>query len=447
MAKKLISKAKRSDLYTVQDLVTVRNYPHILGIIGGYESLTEMHSEWVRYVWEKDGEHIRHLQAHRGAFKTSGVTVTGAVWRLLFHPNQSIIIARKTFTEAADTVADIAKMMKVPEIRELFAFAHGEYPEFKTEKLGEAKIDFTFRKKAGIAPSILGMGNASTWTGKHADIIIGDDISTINSRISKAERMVDQRIWREICTSIVNKTPDCFVRYVGTPWCPPKSGGIEDLLPEPRKYTCYDTGMLTEATLADIRSKTTNQLFAANYELEFISAEDVIFNDPQYDEWATVGIDTIRAHVDFAYGGIDTTALTIGANRQDGKVQFVGFMFHGNGPEYIDRIVEIMRMYRCRVIAVETNSDKGFSVQEFRKRGITVKDYAEGTNKVNKICTWGKEVWPRAVWDKDTDPVYMNQIVDYTPESKAQDDAPDSYASICRAFYSKKASALERWNF
>jgi hypothetical protein len=406
-----------------------------------------MHSEWIHYIWEWDNTGIRHLQAHRGAFKTSGLTVTGCVWRLLFFPNQSIIIARKTFTEAADTVADIAKMIKLPEIRELFLFAHGEYPEFRTEKIGEAKLDFSFRKKAGIAPSVLGMGNASAWTGKHADIIIGDDISTIASRISKAERQVDQRVWREIIGPIVNKGPECFVRYVGTPWCPPGSGGIEDILPPPKKYDCYSTGLLTDADIADIRSKSTSQLFAANYELEFISADDVIFPDPQYDDWWTTNIDTIRAQVDMAYGGIDTTALTIAANRADGKVQFVGYLFTGNGPDYIDRIVELMRVYKCRQIAVETNSDKGFTVQEFKKRGISVKDYAESTNKVAKICSYGKEVWPKAVWSRDTDPLYMNQITDYTPESKSQDDAPDSYSSICRAYYSRKASLLERWNY
>jgi hypothetical protein len=289
------------------------------------------------------------------------------------------------------------------------------------------------------------MGVNSPFTGSHADVIVGDDISTIVSRLSKAERKKDQSVWREIAGPIVNKGPNKFIRYVGTPWCPPGTGGIEDLLPEPLKYDCYSTGLLTDGEIQTAKDQSTSQLFAANFELKFIAQDDVIFNDPKYDNWWFENIDTIRAHVDMSYGGIDSTAFTIAANRADGKLQAIGWLFNGNGPEFIDKMCELMKQYKCKTISVETNSDKGYTSIEFKKRGMIVKDYAEGTNKVNKICTYGKELWPHTIWSHDTCSRYLSQLTDFTADSKSQDDAPDSFASLCRAFYSKKGSNAERW--
>ena len=55
---------------------------------------------------------------------------------------------------------------------------------------------------------------------------------------------------------------------------------------------------MSEKDIEETRKTQTAQLFAANYELEFISAEDVIFSDPKYEPWWYTNIDTIRAQVD-----------------------------------------------------------------------------------------------------------------------------------------------------
>jgi hypothetical protein len=445
MAKTAFTTAKKAScFFTIDDLALIREYPHILGHLAGYKDLTILHSNWVRYVWEYDGEKLRSMMAHRGSFKTSGVTVVGAVWRLLFHPDQTIMILRKTHAEAVDTVATIAKIFHMQEIRELFFFAHGEYPEFKLERIGEGKLDFSFKKKTDIAPSIIGMGSSSPLTGKHADIVIVDDLSTLLSRLSRAEREMDKQIWREVATNIVNRNGFC--RYVGTPWHP---DGVESIIPTPIKFPYSITGLISEANLAEIKLNTTPTLFACNYELEFVSSENALFKDPVWGDWMTDEIEGVRAHLDMAYGGGDTTALTIAARRSSGKIQAVGFRFTGNGADWLNRIGEILKMYKCRIVATENNADKGWTVKELKNRGFAVKDYNESTNKVHKISTYLWECWPNLVWCKETDPEYMVQITDWTAEQKSAglDDSPDSAASLCRAFYSKKASMVSRWTW
>jgi hypothetical protein len=190
-------------------------------------------------------------------------------------------------------------------------------------------------------------------------------------------------------------------------------------------------------------------LFALNYELRYTS-EAGMFSDPQYGEWATDNVEMCRGQIDMAYGGGksgDFTALTIGARRSEGKIQMVGFLFKGNGPDWYDRMADILRMYKCRTIAIENNADKGFSCKEMRNRGFAVKDYNEQTNKQNRIATYLWEVWPQVIWAKETDEEYMLQIVEWQPETKDHDDAPDSAASLARAFFSKKASMTARWEW
>jgi hypothetical protein len=42
------------------------------------------------------------------------------------------------------------------------------------------------------------------------------------------------------------------------------------------------------------------------------------------------------------------------------------------------------------------------------------------------------EVWCDILWDEDTDPEYMNQILEWKVDGNGYDDAPDSAASLRR---------------
>lgn len=405
-----------SSPFTREHLTLIRDNPHVLGWMAGKTKLKAIHSKWIKYIWTSKKSVA--LMAHRGSYKSTAIVFIGTVWYLLFNPDARIAIIRKTYRDAADAVATIAKIMEMPIIRELFKFAHGEYPEFTQKK--EGAVTFSFKKQATLEGSITAFGIASPLTGRHFDFILADDISTLKDRLSKAEREFTKNIWRELITNIIDRGKPCC--FVGTPWA---KEGVESIIPKPLKFSINDCDLISPEELEQIRSTTTPSLFAANYELEFVADDDALFKDPNYDEWQTSDIGPVVAHVDAAYGGDDFIAVTIGAERKGDKgiVQMVGFTYSGAISEWVPQISDILRLYKARKVYVEKQSDRGWTASMFRTQGFSVMEYDENMKKEHKIATYLYEVWPRIVWAKETDDEYMSQVVDWTALTKGHDDA------------------------
>jgi hypothetical protein len=187
--------------------------------------------------------------------------------------------------------------------------------------------------------------------------------------------------------------------------------------------------MLTAEEEAEKRRATSPFLWACNYSLEFISDESLMFQEPRWgpfdlEAWRTM---PVTAHLDAAYGGDDTCALTIMAGNHA-----VGFSREGHVQGWYTFIAEKYRLYRCRKILLETNSDKGYVAKDLRGLGLNTHTYTERDNKVIKISTWLYGAWHNLIWDEGTDPRYMNQILDYRPSGGGHDDAPDSASVLCR---------------
>jgi hypothetical protein len=446
--------SKYSEIFTWEDIKTIYEQPHLLGHLMGFDRMTPMHSEWIHYLFLKDNTKVKTLMCHRGSFKTTSV-ITGIPWRFLFFPEDTLLYLRQSFSDAQLIVIEIVKQMKKPEIRELFRFVHGEYPELVKERLGDGIADFSFKKKSTPFPSITAKGATGQITGFHSDCILIDDLETQESRYSAAKRIKDVAIFNEVTANIVNRgdADHGFVRLIGTPWSD-NENSLTTRMPKPKKYYLEDTKLISQEELEEIRKTTTPQQFACNYLLEFIPSEKQVFKNPKECKWGTVRVDRPKMQIDFAFSGTtggDHTACTVMANRNDGCLQAIGFLYKGNGLDWIPQIAEIYKRYRCVKVAVESNRDSGWGASLLRKAGLNVYEYNESTNKNIKIGTYGPEVWDRVYWDTDDgDPGYMSQIIDWVDEGKTTgmpDDAPDSYASLVRAFFSKKGNiaSLYEW--
>ena len=88
-------------------------------------------------------------------------------------------------------------------------------------------------------------------------------------------------------------------------------------------------------------------------------------------------------------------------------------------------------MFRAGSISCEKNADKGYLAKELRGLGYSVNPYDESMNKFVKISTYLRSKWKNIVWLEDTDPEYINEILDYS-EHAEHDDSPDSAASLLR---------------
>ena len=108
-----------------------------------------------------------------------------------------------------------------------------------------------------------------------------------------------------------------------------------------------------------------------------------------------------------------------------------GRMWRKHVEDVTPLIMSEYQRLRLGKMYIETNADKGYSGQAFRKQGARVVPYHEDENKHIKIVTHLKAAWPDLVFCEGTDPEYINQICDYTEDAE-HDDAPDSAASLLK---------------
>lgn len=393
----------------------------------GFTLLTEMHNEWM--IEMLNGKEDETLQAHRGSYKTTCDAIVFFIY-LITQPNLKIAFFRKTDTDVKDIIAQVQKMLRT------------DVAQFIVEQLWDVQLTLTVANATQISTNLtndprggaqlVGMGIGGSITGKHYDIIFTDDIVNVDDRTSKAERERTKVFYQEL-QNIKNRGGKIF--NTGTPW---HKEDAFSLMPEPKKYSVYDTGLISEVEQAEIKSKMLPSLYAANYELKHIASEDVIFTDPKTGEDASLLYDCNYCHIDAAYEGSDYTAFTI-CQKKDGKYYVFGKLWRKHVDDCQADIIRIRKSFRAGRIYCETNGDKGYLAKELRKKGEVVSTYTETMNKFLKISTYLKFNWNNVYFVKGTDKAYIEQITDFT-ESADHDDAPDSLSCLIRLQFNKADS-------
>ena len=401
--------------------------PVKFGIDAGFTDLGEMHNEWIRsFVHNRDDQ---TLQAHRGSYKTTSLSVAMGLM-LILQPHRNIMFMRKTDDDVKEIISQTAKLLRTDLYRELAYVQYGVEVTLTKESVFEIGTNLDFSTSG--APQLLGIGAGGSLTGKHADIVITDDIVNMKDRYSKAERDKTKRIYQEL-ENIKNRGG----RYIntGTPW---HKEDAFTLMPNLKKYDVHTTGLMTPKEIQDIREKMTTSLFAANYELKHIADEDSMFASPTIDEGErTHLIYNGVCHIDAAYGGDDYTAFTImREDRKTNKIYAYGKMWQKHVDDVLPTIEDLRKHYRAGTLYNETNADKGYLNKNVERPR---KGYHESMNKYVRISTYLRKNWSRIVWISDTDPDYLTQILDYT-ENAENDDAPDSAASLIKEAIDNKKS-------
>ncbi|GHV78625.1 hypothetical protein AGMMS49944_04160 [Spirochaetia bacterium] len=405
-----------------------------LGHLIGKKKLIDIHSDWIRYIW--DSNVARALMAFRGSYKTTSCILIGAIRWMLFRPNDRIAIIKKSYSAGAQDLKAINQAMQLPAVQVLFKYVHGAYPKATVNRDG--KLTYNFKKTITPEGSLTALGLDGNMTGYHFDKIICDDIITIKDRTSRAARENTVEMVREISTNIID--PGKGSGWTGTPWHRNDAWTqINRFTGIIRKYPISKCNFIGEEFLARKKASTTPYLFAANYELELLSDESLLFQDPKYGIW-DYAVKGSVAHIDAAYDGDHFNAMTIVSPLSRDEYQAVGFTYAGNVQDWYGEIQRLYRKYRVKYIYVETNGDKGYLARDLKERNMQVKTYSENQNKHLKISTYLYNAWGGIIWAKETDDEYMSQILDYK-EGSTPDDAPDSGSSLFREEFSTKKSA------
>lgn len=407
----------------------LRNEPYLIGHFVGFTDLKELHNTWLK-TWLYGKKDIT-IQAHRGSYKTTDLALFLAL-NVIAHPSENTIFLRKTDSDVAEVVRLTARMLRSGALQQLAKDLYGE--DLVIIKETQAEIDTNYHTGLGGASQILGIGLGGSLTGKHADIVVTDDIVNIKDRISRAERERTKLMYMEL-QNIKNRGGRII--NTGTPW---HKDDAFSLMPNIKKYDCRTTGLMTEEQIQALRSTMSASLFAANYELRHIADEDAMFTDAQF-EADTEKIYNGICHIDAAYGGDDSTAFTV-INEVDGQLIVYGKKYSKHVDDCIEDILALKQKYRAGTTWCEDNGDKGYLKKSLRQQGDLADTYHEKMNKHIKISTYLKENWGKVRFLNSTDPEYIAEILDYT-EHAAHDDCPDSLASAIRQL-GKKPMTLNR---
>lgn len=391
----------------------------------GFKDLTdELHGKWMQHIIYGDDDYT--LQAHRLSYKSSCLSVALAMWAVLCHW-QNALFMRKTDTDVAESIAQAQKVFENEAFRHMAEILTGGSIYLTTANATSMTVS-TYDSPRG-AEQLVGCGCGGSLTGKHAELIICDDVVNLQDRISKAEREKTKAIVRELRNIV---TRDGRIVFIGTPWHPEDAFS---LVKEPDRHDCYSTGLIPPGKLDKLRGSMTASLFAANYELRHIASDDVIFCNP------VTGADPALAeqgicHIDAAYSGEDCTAFTV-CSKKSGKYYVFGKLWRKNVDDCTGEIIRYRKELNAGVIYCEDNGDKGYLAKDLRQKGERCVTYHESANKFIKITSYLKAEWKNVVFVAGTDQEYINQICDYT-ETAEHDDAPDSLASIVRKLWSKQ---------
>ena len=388
--------------------------PYLYANLLGFDLITPFHNDWISKLAWRDEDYT--LQAHRDSYKTTCLIVA-VVMVMVLRPSETILLLRKESGSTIEFVRAVKRCLTHPITQEMVKLIYGQEVSFLKETQTELHTNL-FKNEGAKESQLVADGVRSfAITGKHFTRIYTDDIVTLKDRISNAERIQTDNIYQELQNI---RTKDGVILNTGTPW---HKQDTFRLMPPPERYTIYDTGLFDEAGILKKKRSMTASLFSANYELKHVADEDCLFPNPKYEKYPFAdGI----AHIDASYGGADTTALTIMC-KHDGKLYAFGKVWPTHVQNHYNEILVYLQKYKAGTLYMERNADKGYLAKEFGQMWPNISTYSEHMNKHIKISTHLKSSWDNIYWTPETDPEYIEQIVDYQ-ENQGHDDAPDSAA-------------------
>lgn len=408
------------------DLVKTR--PISFGIEAGFDLLTDLHNDWLKEFLFNPKSQTK--QAHRGSYKTTVVSIAQAL-TIILQPNLNSMFLRKTDDDVKEIIRQVQLLLQSDPFVQL---AYALYRiELKLTTATATEVTTNLRMGNRGSPQLLGIGSRGSVTGKHADIIYTDDLVNLEDRISAAERNRSKMVYQEL-GNVLNRGGK-FIN-TGTPW---HKDDAFQLMPNIERYSCYDTGLISDEQLQVLRDAMSPSLFAANYELKHVAEGERLFFDPQYaspqiNAAYAASDNEVVAHIDASYAGADGSALSVLKVLNDGTIVVHGELKKGHIENHLRYFEAVVKRRGGNSLLMETNSDKGWLARETK---LVPLPYHESTNKDVKISTYLRAQWRNIRFTRETDPEYINQILEYNKDV-SHDDAPDSLATAVRYAETKK---------
>ena len=200
--------------------------PVRLGAALGYDNFRHgLHDRWIRRMVRGKGDMT--LQAHRGSYKTTCLCVAIAEMMMCYR-DKNIIFLRKTDADVVEVVKNVNRILCSDIIQEIYKALTGERLDI-VKATGTEITTSAYCAPRG-ASQLLGIGIGGSLTGKHADIVITDDIINLRDRLSAADREKTKAVYMELQNV---RNPGGRIINTGTPW---HREDAFTLMPEPERY-------------------------------------------------------------------------------------------------------------------------------------------------------------------------------------------------------------------
>ena len=224
-------------------LTSVVEISHMIG----FNLITDIHQEWFDLFFS-DIQEVT-LQASRNSYKSTLLSIFTACYMIIF-PNKRILVIRKTDDDISDFIGTVKNILESDTFKYLVLKIWGI--ELKIINFNSCEITTNLKTNVDDAAQLRGKSLNSALTGKHADLIITDDIVTLTDRISRADREKTKIKYQELF-NLLNRSGK--VINCGTPW---HKDDCFSLMNNLHVYDCYKlekAGVMTKELIKEKRSK------------------------------------------------------------------------------------------------------------------------------------------------------------------------------------------------
>jgi len=420
-------------------------------------------TEWIEPKWNPCvpvRENVM-VQVMRDSYKSTCLTQSLPSWYLAQNPNLSILIVSKIATNAKTFLDVQRERWEQKEFSDIFGVWKNNSSKWDSEKvyIGARTVH---RKEASLACASVG----TSLTSQHYDVIIVDDITTMEDMYSQVSRNESWRFYKSLFDLIDKRTGLLLV--IGTCWHEDdvlekikkqqKAKIKEAVKPfhiyyrpayfeniEPREY---NFSWLNDSWMNQIRmDKADIRDFSANYLLKPIPDKFKIFRldkmhyykeEPEI-EWIVMFIDPSLQDTKKS----DYSAIVWVGKGKDNKFYVLGFDVEQRKPsDTIKAIGEVWKRLEQEYEGVEMFAYmetvlfqqflKDEAVNQLCNDGIYVpiRDYPQTKNKISRITSMEKYlsagiVLFRKDWENsESYKLFMQQLSGFPMGD--HDDAPDA---------------------
>lgn len=336
-------------------------------------------------------------------------TVVNSLWLIGNNPNIRILIVSASAMQAQGFLREIKdKILKSPKYRQVFGDLFPEEANSPGEKWTSSEI-IVRRSSSHKDPTVTALGSGGPILSKRADVIICDDILSVENTRTSAQREKIKQWYNEVLLPVLE--PDGVVINIGTAW------NLEDLLHEQVKNPRADVRKRYKAILPngeslwperwpieklqELKEETGSIAFSKSYLNEAISSEDAVFKSSWIDEAKKKGRDrkllynlegqdqqkmTVAMGVDLAISQKETgdyTAFAVVGEMEDGtKIPLYLAQEKLTFAQTQEMIKDLYQRFNPALIKVESNAYQAALVRDMQDNtSLPIKGYSTGGEK------------------------------------------------------------------